>query len=191
MRSYSMSETLPRLLVELVLVLHLLQLGCLIWVILTRQRGESEARSDIHFVLLVAMATISIVCGDSIVVLTAYNRRRAAERVSAETWAAKPAPRLERFVHVAPAGAQSDADDVEAPADEASCAICLGGFSSGELLSRLPCNHTFHAECVDRWFASHASTAAWCPYRCRCDPFPEVLPQESRWASNDVTVTEM
>lgn len=45
----------------------------------------------------------------------------------------------------------------------AECAICLAEFSEGERVRVLPpCNHGFHAKCVDRWLAAHSS----CPY-CR------------------------
>ncbi|XP_078441769.1 RING-H2 finger protein ATL16-like [Wolffia australiana] len=45
------------------------------------------------------------------------------------------------------------------------CAVCLGEFSDGELLRRLPsCSHSFHVACIDTWLRSCAS----CPI-CRSD----------------------
>jgi len=34
---------------------------------------------------------------------------------------------------------------------EASCAVCLSDFSECDMLRRLPCNHSFHSSCVDKW----------------------------------------
>ncbi|PKA53482.1 RING-H2 finger protein ATL79 [Apostasia shenzhenica] len=55
----------------------------------------------------------------------------------------------------------------------AECAICLCGFSDGDLVRVLPsCSHVFHLKCVDQWLSSNAS----CP-SCRrsCRP-PELSP---------------
>jgi len=42
------------------------------------------------------------------------------------------------------------------------CLICQCSYEEGEKLRKLPCNHYFHAECVDQWLQSK-----WkCPY-CR------------------------
>ncbi|KAE8786324.1 RING-H2 finger protein ATL3F [Hordeum vulgare] len=43
------------------------------------------------------------------------------------------------------------------------CAVCICELRDGDTGRRLPrCGHRFHAECVDRWFRSHAT----CPL-CR------------------------
>ncbi|KAK8572548.1 hypothetical protein V6N13_048140 [Hibiscus sabdariffa] len=47
-----------------------------------------------------------------------------------------------------------------------SCAVCLDGFEAGERCRSFPvCNHMFHAQCIDLWFARKPS----CP-TCR-SPF--------------------
>lgn len=45
---------------------------------------------------------------------------------------------------------------------ENSCAVCLSGYEEGELLRRLRCGHSYHADCLDGWLDTNAS----CP-RCR------------------------
>ncbi|XP_068660887.1 putative RING-H2 finger protein ATL69 [Aristolochia californica] len=48
------------------------------------------------------------------------------------------------------------------------CSICLGEYSGGEVLRRMPeCKHCFHARCVDEWLRMNAT----CPM-CRNSPVP-------------------
>lgn len=39
--------------------------------------------------------------------------------------------------------------------ETASCPICLGEYSAGESLVRLPCFHEFHTDCSNMWFSQH------------------------------------
>ena len=32
-----------------------------------------------------------------------------------------------------------------------SCVVCMMNYSNREKLRRLPCNHDFHAKCIDKW----------------------------------------
>jgi len=50
-------------------------------------------------------------------------------------------------------------------ADECQCHICLQNFADGEELRALPCNHSFHVDCVDAWLKQKSSS---CP-TCRAD----------------------
>lgn len=53
------------------------------------------------------------------------------------------------------------------PLDQTDCAICLGELYEGVYVRLLPsCNHVFHIECVDPWFAHNAN----CP-NCRAPLF--------------------
>ncbi|XP_028410598.1 E3 ubiquitin-protein ligase RNF38-like [Dendronephthya gigantea] len=45
-----------------------------------------------------------------------------------------------------------------------SCVVCMMNYSNKEKLRRLPCNHDFHAKCIDRWLKNNRS----CPV-CRKD----------------------
>ncbi|MQM13477.1 hypothetical protein Taro_046402 [Colocasia esculenta] len=47
--------------------------------------------------------------------------------------------------------------------ESVECAVCLSDFQDNEKVRRLPrCKHSFHIECIDMWFHSHAT----CPL-CR------------------------
>jgi len=49
---------------------------------------------------------------------------------------------------------QSDVDAAAVSAsvlDQTSCVVCLCEFEPRELVRALPCQHEFHANCVDRW----------------------------------------
>jgi len=47
------------------------------------------------------------------------------------------------------------------------CIFCQNDFQAGERIRTLPCNHAFHADCVDIWLREHDS----CPTckKCVCD----------------------
>jgi hypothetical protein len=44
------------------------------------------------------------------------------------------------------------------------CSVCYETFSTKQLHRILPCNHAFHAECVDRWLLLRSSTCPICRY---------------------------
>ena len=48
--------------------------------------------------------------------------------------------------------------------DMARCSVCLTSFKEGETVSKLPCNHLFHTECVLQWLSENRT----CP-NCRSD----------------------
>jgi len=53
---------------------------------------------------------------------------------------------------------------VAAPGDGAECAICIGPFLPGEVLTRLPsCGHEFHQSCICHWLASKHVHRPTCP----------------------------
>eukprot|EP00927_Polykrikos_kofoidii_P041973 TRINITY_DN35849_c0_g1_i1.p1 TRINITY_DN35849_c0_g1~~TRINITY_DN35849_c0_g1_i1.p1 ORF type:complete len:339 (-),score=50.04 TRINITY_DN35849_c0_g1_i1:268-1284(-) len=45
---------------------------------------------------------------------------------------------------------------------ETCCAVCLEDFSGRDAVAKLPCGHTFHPVCVNRWFLADSR----CPFRC-------------------------
>uniref|UniRef100_A0A1A9V9E7 RING-type domain-containing protein n=1 Tax=Glossina austeni TaxID=7395 RepID=A0A1A9V9E7_GLOAU len=47
---------------------------------------------------------------------------------------------------------------------QTSCAMCLSDFQLNDLLRTLPCNHKFHAACVDKWLKIEGT----CPLCRRC-----------------------
>jgi hypothetical protein len=40
---------------------------------------------------------------------------------------------------------------VDCNSGESSCAVCLSEFEDDDPLRRLPCNHSFHKACIDKW----------------------------------------
>lgn len=62
-------------------------------------------------------------------------------------------------------GENDDSSSVE-------CAVCLSVLEDQEKARLLPnCNHTFHAECIDKWLSSHST----CPI-CRSEAEPRIQP---------------
>ena len=45
--------------------------------------------------------------------------------------------------------------------DNDTCSICLGEFEDGESLRKLPCDHSFHADCIASWL-NHRHTCPLC-----------------------------
>lgn len=55
------------------------------------------------------------------------------------------------------------------------CAVCLSVLKDEEVIRLLPnCKHTFHVECIDKWFALHST----CPV-CRAEAQPAARPELS------------
>ena len=48
-------------------------------------------------------------------------------------------------------GEQRQPQQQEEEEEETCCCVCLCEFSREEIVRRLPCDHYFHAECVDHW----------------------------------------
>ncbi|KAL2483409.1 E3 ubiquitin-protein ligase [Forsythia ovata] len=56
------------------------------------------------------------------------------------------------------------------------CSVCLSMLEDGEVARTLPnCKHTFHAECIDKWFVSNST----CPI-CRTEAEPRLVVAEAR-----------
>mmetsp|Transcript_133568 Transcript_133568/g.415342 ORF Transcript_133568/g.415342 Transcript_133568/m.415342 type:complete len:338 (-) Transcript_133568:34-1047(-) len=62
---------------------------------------------------------------------------------------------------------QSD-DEADSPKFDPTCIICLSDFKPEDDILQLPCEHTFHTECITKWL----SRSRHCPLRCP----PIVLP---------------
>jgi len=46
------------------------------------------------------------------------------------------------------------------PKEDSSCAICLSDYETSEIIRILPCQHHFHAGCVDQWLITNKT----CPF---------------------------
>ena len=66
-------------------------------------------------------------------------------------------------------------------AHEIDCSICLDEFAPGDRLRRLPCNHTFHGNCVARWLIERSAV---CPL-CKLDLYEEEDDSSSSSGSSD------
>ncbi|KAI9091078.1 hypothetical protein K1719_028348 [Acacia pycnantha] len=61
------------------------------------------------------------------------------------------------------------------------CAVCLSEFDHHDTVRLIPkCNHVFHTQCIDAWFASHET----CPV-CRARLKPA---EEDRQGENEVAI---
>ena len=48
--------------------------------------------------------------------------------------------------------------------DDVQCSICLNNITTGQDVTSLSCEHTFHSQCIQRWFRRNAT----CPV-CRAE----------------------
>jgi len=79
--------------------------------------------------------------------------------------------------------AEDDANGLEThgvDADHRTCAVCIGEFERSEQVATVrSCGHTFHVECVQRWWAQHSN----CPV-CRKQLLREQSSREGRTESS-------
>ncbi|KAJ3229359.1 hypothetical protein HDU81_005421 [Chytriomyces hyalinus] len=45
---------------------------------------------------------------------------------------------------------------------DTTCSVCLEEYATGEEIRILPCNHEFHAKCVDKWLTSEVGVCPLC-----------------------------
>ena len=65
--------------------------------------------------------------------------------------------------------------------DEDTCVICLEHFIDGDRLRVLPCDHSFHVGCIDKWLSGSSSDedcfTSGCP-TCKKHPVPVIYEEE-------------
>jgi len=91
-------------------------------------------------------------------------------------------------------GMGNDQDDHKAAATgsaDDTCVICLEPFKDGDRLRVLPCNHSFHVGCIDRWLSgSHSHNecfTAGCP---TCKKRPTSQSSSMQMSTLEVVETE-
>ncbi|PRP77883.1 hypothetical protein PROFUN_08557 [Planoprotostelium fungivorum] len=92
------------------------------------------------------------------------NRFRSSEHVDVDNMSYEELLALtERIGNVKSHAATDDVIDslplVKIETEGITCAVCLEDLSVGEMSSRLPCNHHYHKECIDKWL----KTKKHCP----------------------------
>ena len=81
----------------------------------------------------------------------------------------------ERAAAEAVVAAADAADAAKDEDEEPSCTICLCEFEVGEMMSVLPCLHSFHKECCDQWLREKSV----CPM-CNVDLVKLIKQQEAQ-----------
>ncbi|KAL7579983.1 hypothetical protein ACA910_004976 [Epithemia clementina (nom. ined.)] len=83
---------------------------------------------------------------------------------------------------------EEEEDDEEAKEEEDVCVICLEQFIYGDRLRVLPCGHSFHMGCIDRWLSGSASFeechTAGCPM-CKKRPTSQMEEDELHQEEED------
>ena len=83
----------------------------------------------------------------------------------------------------------SQGRDAEPPVEPEICSLCLDAYNTGELVRSLPCNHLYHAECIDQWLlVRQRNQPRSCPL-CKRNPMqpnpPSPSPSPSATASRE------
>lgn len=62
------------------------------------------------------------------------------------------------------AGPQTEYEPIMASdiKDQSSCSICIDDFVDGDILRQLPCDHFFHAKCIDPWLTKKHAVCPLC-----------------------------
>mmetsp|Transcript_52146 Transcript_52146/g.124236 ORF Transcript_52146/g.124236 Transcript_52146/m.124236 type:complete len:294 (+) Transcript_52146:79-960(+) len=128
---------------------------------------QPDARpEDPDIIITEAILSTVILMGDVAIIFLSFRRKtqlqhQALKRAMLEM----PAPEVERFEFCPEIEVSGDAQAAETN----NCTICLAEICAQEECARLlPCRHTFHAACLDRWLETHRQRP-WCPFRCSGD----------------------
>ncbi|CAJ1392472.1 unnamed protein product [Effrenium voratum] len=47
--------------------------------------------------------------------------------------------------------------------EDKTCVICQEAYEMGEEVRKLPCSHTYHRACIDRWLTTGGPISLQCP----------------------------
>ncbi|KAJ3167356.1 hypothetical protein HDU88_002278 [Geranomyces variabilis] len=163
--------------------------------------GGNDSASDsasIHTLPASAVAAFPTKIFDSATAQREKKQRRISRRPTLPAASAEPAedlptattatadddldaaavPSVTRSATLRSVDSNRTARTVEGGVSAETCAICLDEYEDGEMLRTLPCNHEFHAHCIDKWLMAKSSL---CPL-CKHDATPAhlVLEMEKR-----------
>ncbi|KAK1381002.1 RING-type domain-containing protein [Heracleum sosnowskyi] len=72
-----------------------------------------------------------------------------------------------------PDGVRQSRYEEEGKKEGEECSVCLYDIKQGDEIMRLPCDHIFHALCLDKWLVSYGHLT--CPF-CRASLSPSSSP---------------
>jgi hypothetical protein len=98
----------------------------------------------------------------------AWLERAMAAQRGGDAGAPSPLARGRLIATALPGSAVACADDDACSGDV--CSVCLDSYTAGQMVRRLRCAHTFHADCIEPWLEAHTT----CPC-CRGEVMVPIL----------------
>ena len=140
-----------------------------------RQRSRDLARQRAHDAK-VELLLVEYNAAVSLAVKSLPTREHAASTTATaptDDGVELAAVRVQNGAAPAPASGSLDALTSDVDSAAVDCAVCMGPFVAGERLKDLPCQHSFHAACIDAWLLGKGRAP---PSRTSPHPGPPACP---------------